>query len=132
MRICVDTSAYSRFKRGEQAAVEVIKGARFVGIPAVVLGELRTGFRLGHQTERNERELQDFLSHPLVRILDVNDEASHLYAELIVELRAAGTPLATNDVWIAALAVREGATVVTYDSHFESIRRVGSKVLGRT
>jgi tRNA(fMet)-specific endonuclease VapC len=100
-------------------------------MPAIVLGELRTGFRLGRQAERNERELKDFLSHPLVRVLEVNEDASHLYAEMIVQLRAAGTPLPTNDVWIAALAVREGATVVTYDSHFESIRRVGSKVLGR-
>jgi tRNA(fMet)-specific endonuclease VapC len=44
-------------------------------------------------------------------------------------LRTAGTPVPTNDIWIAALAVREGATVVTYDSHFDHIRRIGSRIL---
>ena len=48
-RICLDTSAYSRFKRGEAAAIEVIDEAEWVGVPAVVLGELRTGFLLGRK-----------------------------------------------------------------------------------
>jgi predicted nucleic acid-binding protein len=35
----------------------------------------------------------------------------------------------TNDIWIAATAVRAGAPVLTYDPHFKSIARVGSSVL---
>jgi tRNA(fMet)-specific endonuclease VapC len=57
-------------------------------------------------------------------------EASRHYAEIVVDLRRAGTPIPTNDVWIAAIAAREGALVVTYDPHFERIARVGSVVLG--
>lgn len=128
-RVCLDTSAYTHFQRGDVGAVSVINGARDVGVPVVVLGELRTGFRLGARAQRNELELQRFLSHPVVRILDVDDEAASRYADLVVDLRRAGTPLPTNDIWIAALALREGATVVTYDGHFESIRRVGSLIL---
>ena len=85
-----------------------------VGVPAVVLGELRTGFRLGRHPEQNERELQDFLANPVVSVLDVDEEASHHYADLITDLRRGGTPVPTNDVWVAALAIRDGATVVTY------------------
>lgn len=129
--ICLDTSAYSHFRRGETDAVAAIESARNVAVPAVVLGELRAGFRLGSLSERNEAELRRFLAHPAVAVLDVDDEAATHYAELIVELRKAGRPLPTNDIWIAALALREGATVLTYDAHFEQLRRVGVRVLTR-
>lgn len=131
-RICLDTSAYSHFKRGDAAAVEAITAAHEIGMPSIVLGELRAGFRLGKRPRENEQELRAFLGQPVVRRLDVDDEAASLYADLIVQLRRDGTPLPTNDLWIAALAAREGAMVVTYDEHFRRIRRVGSLVLAVT
>ena len=129
-RICLDTSAYSQFKRGSRDVVGAVTRARGVLVPAVVLGELRTGFLLGKRADENEAELREFLAHPVVRVLEVDDEAASRYAEIVVDLRRAGTPVPTNDVWIAALAAREGATVVTYDAHFAAIRRVGARVLG--
>ena len=128
-RICLDTSAYSHFMRGDAAAVQIIGAARWVGVPSVVLGELRTGFLLGKQAAKNEEELARFLSHPLVEVLDVDESASRVYAEIMVALRESGTPLPTNDIWIAAVAAREGATVVTYDDHFRQISRIGSRIL---
>ena len=128
-KICLDTSAYSHFMRGAPPAIEAIRSARVVGVPAVVLGELRVGFLLGARASQNERELQRFLAHPTVRVLDVDEEAASMYAEIILALRQAGTPVPTNDVWIAALAAREGARVLTYDGHFEKIQRVGSQIL---
>jgi tRNA(fMet)-specific endonuclease VapC len=127
--VCLDTSAYSRFRRGDAPVVEIISTARWVGLPSVVLGELRTGFLLGGQAARNEEELRRFLRHPLVEVLDVDDDAARIYAEIMVALRKAGTPIPTNDVWIAALAARDGATVLTYDQHFQLIHRVGAKIL---
>lgn len=128
-RICLDTSAYSWFKRGDPAAVEIISEARVVGVPVVVLGELRTGFRLGAQPTKNERDLQKFLANPVVQVLKIDEETTSHYADIVCELRNAGTPIPTNDIWIAALAVQEGATVVTYDRHFSAVRRVGSRIL---
>lgn len=128
-RICLDTSAYSHFKRGHAEAVSIVGRAREVGIPAVVLGEVRTGFRLGSRADRNEEELRAFLVHPAVRVLDVDDDAASIYADLVADLRRKGTPLPTNDVWIAAVAVREGAIVLTHDAHFQQMRRVGAHVL---
>jgi tRNA(fMet)-specific endonuclease VapC len=129
--LCLDTSAYSHFRRGEPGAVAAIESARRIAVPAIVLGELRAGFRLGSLAERNETELRRFLAHPVVAVLDVDDEAATHYAELILDLRKAGRPLPTNDVWIGALALREGATVLTYDAHFGEMRRVGVRVLER-
>jgi tRNA(fMet)-specific endonuclease VapC len=128
-RVCLDTSAYSRFRRGDAPVVAIISTARWVGFPSVVLGELRTGFLLGGQSAQNEEELRRFLRHPLVEVLDVDDDAASIYAEIMAALRQAGTPIPTNDIWIAAVAARDGATVLTYDEHFRLIHRVGSRVL---
>ena len=128
-RICLDTSAYSHFRRGDDRVVEIIDTALWIGVPTIVLGELRTGFVLGRRHAANDRQLQTFLEHPVVEVLDVDDAASRIYAEIVVALRAAGTPLPTNDIWIAAVATREGATVVTYDRHFHQIQRVGVNLL---
>jgi len=128
-RVCMDTSAYSHFRRGDAPVVEIIGTARWVGIPSIVLGELRTGFLLGNQAARNEDDLRRFLRHPLVEILDVDDEAARIYAEIMIALRKAGTPLPTNDIWVAAVAARDGAAVLTYDEHFRLIHRVGSTIL---
>ena len=129
MRICLDTSGYSHFRRGLPEAVQTVKRARSVLVPAIVLGELRVGFRLGTRRVENEERLRQFIEEPVVAILDVDDEAASHYADIVVELRRGGTPLPTNDIWIAALAAREGATVVTADGHFARIGRVGSLIL---
>jgi tRNA(fMet)-specific endonuclease VapC len=128
-RICLDTSAYSRFQRGEHRAVEVLDSATWVGVPAIVLGELFTGFMSGLRPADNDRELRAFLDHPVTEVLVVDEAAARIYAEIVAALRAAGTPLPTNDIWIAAVAARESATVVTFDRHFEAIRRVGVQLL---
>jgi tRNA(fMet)-specific endonuclease VapC len=128
-RLCLDTSAYSHFKRGEATAVEAMTTAREIVFPVIVLGELLTGFRLGNRRLDNERALRQFLAHDAVRVVDVDQDVTSLYADIVIELREAGTPIPTNDVWIAACAAREAATVLTYDAHFRLVRRVGSRIL---
>jgi len=96
---------------------------------AIVLGELRAGFGLGKRRARNENDLVAFMSNPVVHELAVDDEAAQIYAEIVIALRAAGTPVPTNDIWIAAVAAREGVHVLTYDAHFALIARVGTHVL---
>ncbi len=130
-RLALDTSAYSNFKRGHEPIVSVIDAADWLGVPAIVMGELRAGFALGSRRSENERELVAFLDNAVVHVLDVDDAASRIYADIVVALRAAGTPLPTNDIWIAAVCAREGATVLSYDAHFAAIGRVGSQILSR-
>ncbi|MGA8809065.1 MAG: type II toxin-antitoxin system VapC family toxin [Thermoanaerobaculia bacterium] len=128
-RFCLDTSAYSHLRRGDRRVIELLDSAEWIGISTIVLGELRVGFLLGSRREKNEAELRDFLAVPVVEVVGVDSEASRHYAEIYVDLRRAGTPIATNDMWIAATAAREGALVVSYDDHFRAISRVGSVVL---
>src|SRR6185369_9299171 len=86
-KLCLDTSAYSHFKRGHEAVVDILDAADWVGIPAVVLGELRAGFAFGNKPRENERQLAAFLRNAVVRVLDIDDEASAIYAEIVVALK---------------------------------------------
>jgi tRNA(fMet)-specific endonuclease VapC len=126
---CLDTSAYSNFRRGNEEVTTLLDRAEAVGVPTIALGELRTGFLLGRRREHNEAELATFIDHPAVQIFEVDAEVSRLYAEIVVDLRKAGTPVPTNDIWIAAIAARNGAAVLTCDAHFERIARVGAVVV---
>lgn len=126
---CIDTSAYSNFRRGNEEMATLLDRAELVGVSTIALGELRTGFLLGSKRQRNEMELDAFLDSSVVEVLPVDSETSRHYAEIVAELRKAGTPVPTNDIWIAATAARNGVTVLTCDDHFERIARVGSVVV---
>lgn len=130
-RVVLDTSAYSHFKRGAAEAVDALSHAKWIGVPVAVIGELAVGFALGRRRAENERELRAFLDQPVVEVVDVSEEIARTWGEIIVALRREGTPLPTNDVWIAATAACLGAPVITYDEHFERIARIGVKRLGR-
>ena len=128
-RYCLDTSAYSRFISGEPRVTELIDQASWIGVPAIVTGELRAGFLQGSRPEHNERLLCEFLDHPAVEHVRVDEETAQHYSAIVHDLRRAGTPIPTNDVWIAACGVSAGAPVLTFDAHFAMVQRVGSIVL---
>ncbi len=128
-RYCLDTSAYSHFKMGDDAIVDLLDSAEWIGISSIVLGELWTGFLQGRRMKKNEAELREFLANPVVELLTVDHDVARIYGEIVVGLRKAGTPIPTNDIWIAAAAARAGATILTYDVHFRSVSRVGCLIL---
>ena len=128
-RLCLDTSAYSNFRRGESQVVEHVDRAEWVGVPSIVIGELRAGFLIGSRTDENIGELEEFLSHSAVEIVPVDEYVAQIYGEIFADLRARGRPLPTNDIWIAASAARAGATLLTFDVHFREIVRVGTLIL---
>ena len=70
-------------------------------LPFVTLAELRAGFLCAAKARDNERVLTRFLNSPRVRTLYPDDQTSHHYARLFLQLRQQATPIPTNDVWIA-------------------------------
>lgn len=128
-RWCLDTSAYSHFQRGHAATIDLLDSAEWIGVPAIVIGELWTGFVEGRMAKQNRDLLRAFLRNPVVEEIVVDRDVAQIYGEILASLRSSGSPMPTNDVWIAACAVRHGATVLTFDSHFTAINRVGSVVL---
>ena len=121
--IMLDTNAYTAFKNGISSARDAVAAATMVGVPPVVVAELLSGFARGSRAERNKRELTRFLGHPRVSVPGVGYNTSVRYAQVFAELRAAGTPIPVNDMWIAACAIQYDVPLLTYDTHFV---RVGS------
>jgi tRNA(fMet)-specific endonuclease VapC len=121
MRVCLDTNAYSRLMGGHVPLTQLLESCEEVLLPATVLGELHAGFELGSRRETNRRQLGEFLALPGVETIPVTTDIAERYGILISQLTRQGTPISTNDIWIAAAALETGSRLVTYDSHFRHV-----------
>ena len=121
MKILLDTSAYVGFKRNAVEAVEIIVNAELIVFSPVVMGELMFGFRNGTRFKENMDDLDRFLKHEVVDLLPIGKITSDRYSRITVKLRQQGTPIPTNDIWIAAQAMEQGAELITSDQHFDKI-----------
>lgn len=118
MRLAIDTNRYRDFCAGVPAAVEHFRRADRIYLPFPVLAELRAGFACGTHARKNEQTLNVFLGRPRVTVLYGDEQTTFHYARLFAQLRAAGTPIPTNDLWIAALVQQHNLTLFTRDRHF--------------
>lgn len=119
--IAIDTNAYSAFKRGHTQVIEVLRHAADIMISSVVLGELLAGFASGTREQPNRRELAQFLESPRVRLVPCGAATADRYALIFASLRRKGTPIPTNDLWIAASCLEHGAALLSLDAHFLEI-----------
>jgi tRNA(fMet)-specific endonuclease VapC len=124
MRLLVDTSAYSAFMRGHGDIKVALQDADEIFVNSIVLGELSAGFMKGRRRRRNEDELNRFLASPRVKLLDVTEETAERYAIILNFLWQAGTPVPTNDIWIAASAMEYGLELLTTDEHYQKVPQV--------
>ena len=121
MRVLLDSNAYSQLMRGAHQVAEVVRTAEEVLLSAIVVGELLYGFRRGSRFERNVADLRSFIDSPYVSFVPVGPTTADRYSRIAASLRAKGSPIPTNDVWIAAHAMETGADLVSADRHFESV-----------
>jgi tRNA(fMet)-specific endonuclease VapC len=121
MKLLLDTTAYVGFKLGVSEVVDVIAGAEHIFFSAVVLGELMFGFRNGTKFRENIEELDQFLQHGAVEIIQIGRITADRYSRIASQLIRQGTPIPTNDIWIAAQTMEHGADLITSDKHFERI-----------
>ena len=119
--IVIDTNAYSAYKRGEADALAVVKDAQTIVFSPVVFAELTSGFGLGNRGKQNQQELEAFLERSKVLFLTINAQTAEEYTKIFLALKAKGTPIPTNDMWIAAMAQQLEMAVFTYDAHFSQI-----------
>lgn len=96
------------------------RGQRALSCP-VTLGELFAGFARGRHEAENHAVFKEFLGSPRVRLASITMDSGEFYAKVLNDLRALGKPTPTNDTWIAACTMAQGAHLATADQHFRMV-----------
>jgi tRNA(fMet)-specific endonuclease VapC len=102
VRVAIDTNRYVDLCKGVAETVAILETADALILPFVVLAELRAGFLLGR------RQVAD-------------DQTTHHYASVFRQLRRQGTPIPTNDMWLAALVLQHNVALHARDRHFDHL-----------
>ena len=122
MDLILDTNALSAIAEGQRGAAKEFVRAHRVAIPVIVLGEYRFGIAQSRHKHKYERWLEELLS--VCSVFGVNEDTAVAYAEIRSELKEAGTPIPSNDAWIAALARQHGLPILSQDRHFDLVKNL--------
>ena len=119
--LVLDTNAYSGFLHGHSTVVRILRAAHEIHLPLIVLAELLAGFAAGSRLKKNREELARFMASPRVHLLKPDEKTARQYADVYAALRAQGTPISTNDLWIAALARQHRMPLLSFDARFSMV-----------
>lgn len=99
--------------KGEATLSVITAGEYFYGVAHAPISALR---------EKRARRLIDFYG-----VLPIGEDVSAAYGQIRADLRAKGTPIGPNDMWLAAQAKAQGLVMVTRNAR-EFKRVSGLKV----
>ena len=121
--LVLDTDVVSYVMRGgalARAYTPHIRN-RTLSVSFITVGELYFGAEKGNWSEARRLRLESTLYHFVV--IPYDNGVAQCYGRLVAERQRSGNPIAPNDAWIAACAVRHAVPLVTHNSrHFEGIR----------
>ena len=80
-------------------------------LSGIVLGELELGAEKSQHPTRNRSRLEELKNN--IPFLGLTDATSRTYGQIRGALEKQGAKIAANDLWIAAQALTEDATLVT-------------------
>jgi predicted nucleic acid-binding protein len=120
--VILDTNALSAVADDEPAAVRIFSQAASIELPVIALGEYRFGIAQSRRRGEYEKWLGELIA--ATRVLGVDQETSRHYAEMRAELKKAGHPVPSNDLWIASLARQHRLSLMSQDRHFDAVRNL--------
>lgn len=135
----LDTNACSRVIQGDSTIINRIVevGEAQVATCVIVQAELLYMAYKSEQKARNLAQVKMFLQDITIYFLD--EEAADIYAQFKVAIldrfgpqekkkrrktRIENLGIGENDLWIAAIALRNGLTIVSSDSDFQRMQAV--------
>jgi len=124
--VILDTNAVSAVADNQAAAVPIFSSVASIELPAIVLGEYRFGIAQSRRRKEYEKWLEELIA--ATQVLSVDEETSRHYAQIRSELKKAGKPIPSNDLWIAALARQHRLPLMSQDAHFDAVpglKRIG-------
>ena len=120
-KVLIDTNIYSLAMKGDVAVVSALRKIDQIGFSTISAGELFSGFKGGNREDKNREELNVFLDSPRVVVHTIDVATADFYASILNNLKVSGTPIPTNDIWIAAVAFQHGYKLFTKDKHFDLV-----------
>jgi tRNA(fMet)-specific endonuclease VapC len=120
-RLMIDTNIYIEYLRGNEEVKDMLDFADIVAFSVISVGEIFTGFYLSENEKKYFSEIEEFFNSSRLLIYDVDSETAEFYAKIVSELKSSGSPIPTNDIWIAALALQHGIKLLTMDDHFKKV-----------
>lgn len=126
--LMLDTSAYVGFKLGHSQLIDYLAQSDKIYASPVMIAELVFGFRNGSRFQQNMEELNFFLAHEVVEKIAIGDVTADRYSRIAAQLKQQGTPIPSNDIWLAAQTMEFGSELVTMDKHFENVAGLVSRI----
>ena len=118
----LDTNALSAFLKEDRAVLRCVDDAETFCLPVIVLGEYRYGLSGSKARAVLTARLDALVADATVLVID--ELTTRVYATVRAELKAAGTPIPENDVWIAALVRQHHMPLLTRDGHFDHVAQL--------
>lgn len=115
----LDTDALSAIANGETSAMQIAARAERLAVPVIVLGEYQMGIAQSRQRAAYQSWLREWVS--AVIVLDIDEETTHSYAAIGLELKKKGKPIPANDLWIAAACRQHSMPLLSRDRHFDLV-----------
>lgn len=121
--VVLDTNALICLFRGNCEDVKrAVAGASRIVIPLAAYGEFWAGVEGAKGCRSLESDLlTDFLSIPNTSVHRPSDVTARYYAKIFAALKRQGTPIPTNDIWIAAETMEIGGHLFSLDEHFSHV-----------
>lgn len=119
----LDTNIVIGLFANDSSIIQKIKSfSGNIFISSIVLGELFYGAKQSTRKEENRKKIEELAEASLVLECDLDN--ARYYGQVKSYLKAKGSPIPENDIWIAALAVQHQLILVTRDKHFNSIETI--------
>lgn len=120
--VVLDTNALIRLFKGTARDLErALMGCARLVVPLAVCGEFLTGLEHGVGTAAERALFDELVAMPNTAIHRPSGKTAQYYAKILNQLRKQGTPIPTNDIWIAAETMELGGTLYSYDRQFGAI-----------
>jgi len=125
LKVLLDTNAIIALQRDNLDLKKLLSTVTDVFIPLIAVGELYFGAHKSQRVAENRQQVTDFMVNRVV--LNPDTDTANLYGEIKQRLGTKGHPIPENDIWIAALTIQYGLTLITNDAHFEEIDTLTSQ-----
>ena len=118
----LDTNALSGWWGNDPGLVRIMAVQTQICVPVPALAEFRFGVLQSTKRDAMRKWMTEALTS--IAILPVNDETTHHYAVIRLELKRVGRPIPMNDLWIAAIARQHRLVLLSRDAHFDFVEHL--------